>query len=125
MLSGGVRGARGQGRGDGEVREGDAGDGDELPDAVLEALISDVEAEDDVAGIFGDFDEEEEVAQGAAAGSADQRPPAEEAAAEWSDAAEEVPPPPNPALPICPSQEDWDEHFRTHINFRAWCPVCV
>ena len=24
-----------------------------------------------------------------------------------------------------PTQEEWDEHMRTHIPFRAWCPCCV
>ena len=24
-----------------------------------------------------------------------------------------------------PTQEEWDEHMRTHIPFRRWCPYCV
>ena len=117
MISGGVRGARGSGQGDGEVREGDGDAEEEIPDEVLEALFSDVENEDDVAGLFGDFEAED----GPPGDAADEAGPARE----QPDAPEEVPPPPNPALPICPSQEDWDEHFRTHINYRTWCPVCV
>ena len=24
-----------------------------------------------------------------------------------------------------PTAEEWDEHMRTHIPFRRWCPFCV
>ena len=24
-----------------------------------------------------------------------------------------------------PTKAEWDEHCRTHIPFRAWCPCCV
>ena len=24
-----------------------------------------------------------------------------------------------------PSKEEWDEHERSHIPFRKWCPFCV
>ena len=24
-----------------------------------------------------------------------------------------------------PSQEEWDNHMRTHVPFRRWCPFCV
>ena len=24
-----------------------------------------------------------------------------------------------------PSKEEWDEHMRTHLPFRKWCPYCV
>ena len=24
-----------------------------------------------------------------------------------------------------PTREEWDEHMRTHIPFRRWCPFCV
>ena len=24
-----------------------------------------------------------------------------------------------------PSQQEWDDHMRTHIPFRKWCPYCV
>ena len=24
-----------------------------------------------------------------------------------------------------PTQEEWDDHMRTHIPFRRWCPFCV
>ena len=24
-----------------------------------------------------------------------------------------------------PSQQEWDDHMRTHIPFRKWCPHCV
>ena len=70
------------------------------------------EDEDHVAGLFGDFSEDEP-------GEREQEPHRDQRHPE------EVPPPPNIHLPIAPSQEDWDEHFRTHINFRDWCPVCV
>ena len=123
MISGSVGSARGEGskgdRGHGE-QEG-AGEGEEIPDAIWEDLVSDREDEDGVAGLFGDFSEDE-AAQGAAPESAAPDPRPQQEAEEIP---EEVPPPPNIPLPICPSQEDWDEHFRTHINYRAWCPVCV
>ena len=44
-------------RGGGEV--------DEIPDAVLESLFSDHEDEDQVAGLFGDFEEEEAAGEAA------------------------------------------------------------
>ena len=79
------------------------------------------EAEDDVAGLFGDFETEDEKEEEQQPQRTRQRQ-AEEGEHEEQ---EEVPPPPNIHLPIAPSQDDWDEHFRTHINFRDWCPVCV
>ena len=24
-----------------------------------------------------------------------------------------------------PSKDEWDEHMRTHLPFRKWCPFCV
>ena len=24
-----------------------------------------------------------------------------------------------------PTQQEWDDHIRTHVPFRAWCPHCV
>ena len=24
-----------------------------------------------------------------------------------------------------PSQEEWDNHMKSHIPFRRWCPLCV
>ena len=84
----------------------------DMVDAVLEQWVSEEdrrEDEDDVADIFGDFG-----------------PDPAEAPAEHEDAPpEEAPSPPNIPLPVCPSQEAWDDHFRTHLNYRSWCPVCV
>ena len=114
---------------------GGADEGDEREDAggeeQADAAGAQGEAEDDVAGLFGDFETEDEGEQEqpqrrvrqrrAPAGGDEGRDQAQE---EEGDR-EEVPPPPNIHLPIAPSQEDWDEHFRTHINFRDWCPVCV
>ena len=104
MISGGGGGARGQGPRGAEIQGGQEGGGevDEIPDAVLEGLFSDHEDEDQVAGLFGDFEEEEAAGEAAAPEADDQQ--------EVGEAA----PPPNIILPLCPSQEDWDEHFRTH-----------
>ena len=39
---------------------------------------------------------------------------------------EEAISPPSLPLPVAPSQDVWDEHFRTgHILFRSWCPICI
>ena len=27
--------------------------------------------------------------------------------------------------PGCPSQEERDRHYTTHMPYRSWCPVCV
>ena len=87
--------------------------------------------EDEVAGLFGDFEEEDRQDQEREQQQPDQGREGADASGSHEPAhdeggdPEEVPPPPNIHLPIAPSQEDWDEHFRTHINFRDWCPVCV
>ena len=84
------------------------------------------EDEEDVAGLFGDFDEEE--VEQPQRRVRRRRGEAHEANADDEDRQEdreEVPPPPNVHLPVAPGQDEWDEHFRTHINFRSWCPVCV
>ena len=118
-----IGGARPQGSGAAGCPEGDGRDGEVIEaENVMDALGTDPEREEEVADLFGDFGEDEQEASS----SRDAQPSSEPAAQPSQEQAEEeVPPPPNPVLPVCPSQEDWDEHFRTHINFRNWCPVCV
>ena len=110
-----------QREGGGQAREGDSGEEDEedaMMDAVLESLIDEdeqQEAEDDVAELFGDFAEESVEQEQESQGS----PPTP------GRRQQEAPEPPSIPLPVCPSQEEWDEHFRTHINYRCWCPICI
>ena len=68
MISGGGGSARGQESRRAEIQGGQEGCGevDEIPDAVLEGLFSDHEDEDQVAGLFGDFEEEEAAGEAAA-----------------------------------------------------------
>ena len=100
MISGSVGSARGEGsRGDrGHGEQEGAGQGEEIPDAIWEDLVSDREDEDGVAGLVGDSSEDE-AAQGAAPESAAPDPgPQQEA----EEVPEEVPPPPNIPFPFVP-----------------------
>ena len=38
---------------------------------------------------------------------------------------EENPPMNTVADPGCPTQQEIDDHYKTHMPFRAWCPCCV
>ena len=28
-------------------------------------------------------------------------------------------------IPGCPTREELDRHYTTHMPFRSWCPICV
>ena len=129
MLGRSAGGEDGQGREEGEEEEG--GDGEQQwQDEELRGFMNAQEDdEDEVADLFGDFDDQDQEGQEQQPrrvrrrrGDAHEPDGGEDPQEERQ---EEVPPPPNVHLPIAPSQEEWDEHFRTHINFRNWCPVCV
>ena len=127
MMGRGAGGEDGQGQG-GEEEEGD-GEQQWQEEELGGFAQADEDNEDEVADLFGNFSEEEQEGEQQQPRRVRQRrsnpPEANEGAEAQEDHREEVPPPPNVQLPIAPSQEEWDEHFRTHINFRNWCPVCV
>ena len=128
MLGRGAGGDDGQGR-EGEEEEGADGE-QEWQEEELRGFMGEQEDnEDDVADLFGDFEEQEQEEEEQQPRRVRQRRgDAQEPSGggePQEERHEEVPPPPNVHLPIAPSQEEWDEHFRTHINFRNWCPVCV
>ena len=123
----GRRGVSGNGRGQEEQdQEGGHGEQQRQEDRHGEDARGQDEDKEDVAGLFGDPSEEE--AEQPPRRVRQRRGDAHEANADEEDrqeSREEVPPPPNVHLPISPGREEWDEHFRTHIHFRSWCPVCV
>ena len=114
MLSG--SGQQRHGEVDGEV-DGGAQDGEEESShgMLMEELVGDVEDEDEVARLFGNFSEEED----------DQQPEHQQERHEDRDEENPVRRPANLPLPIAPSQGEWDDHFRSHIEYQPWCPICV
>ena len=123
----GRSGVNGNGRGREEGQEEDGGEQQQHGGRQAEGARTEGEDEEEVAGLFGNFSEEEEQEQQPRR-TRRRREGAQEGQAEGGEEPEqreEVPPPPNVHLPVAPGQEEWDEHFRTHINFRSWCPVCV
>ena len=144
----------GSGRGQGEGREergpeeaqvddelGELFDG--LIDVDLEKAVVEEddsgcqEDEDDVAELFGDFDDFESGAgeedhehrdrQDRQQNRAQESGERQRSSQQEPDAVpDEAANPPGPALPVAPSQAEWDDHFRLgHIVYRFWCPICV
>lgn len=114
MLSG--SGQQRHGEVDGGV-DGGAQDGEEGSDhgMLMEELVGDVEDEDEVARLFGNFYEEGD----------DQQPGPQQERHEDQEEENPVRRPANLPLPVAPSQDEWDDHFRSHIEYQPWCPICV